>query len=151
MLDQICIFTKAGIVLWSKNFVKIKGKSPVAELVDILLQEQAGESTCTIRNYTLKWVRANKDGIEFFVVVVYSSLLTLSYVDDLLEAVKKNFLRQFEDDLKDNKCVAFEYDKEFDIILRAAETRNSEKKKNNKKSSNLVRRHICYACCIIYN
>ena len=135
MLDQVCIFTNAGIVLWSKNFVKIKGKEPVAELIDIILEEKAGDNTCSVRNFTLQWVRVNKNGIEFFIVVVYSSLLTLSYIHDLLEAVKKNFLRQFAEDLKDLNCISFEYDKDFDIILRAAEAKSSEEKKLKKLSN----------------
>lgn len=137
MLDQVCIFTKAGIVLWSKNFVKIKGKDPVAELIDIILEEKAGDNSCTVRNFTLQWTRINKPGIELFIVVVYSSLLTLSYTHDLLEATKKNFLRQFEEDLGDVKRLSFDYDRDFDIILRAAEAKSSEEKKM-KKSSNQV-------------
>ena len=137
MLDQICIFTKAGIVLWSKHFVKIKGNDPVADLIDILLEEKAGDNSCTLRNFTLKWVRVNKNGIEFFVVVVYSSVLTLSYVDDLLEAMKNSFLRRFLEELKDSSKVSFDYDDEFEIILRAAEAKNSLKK--NKSASKQVR------------
>ena len=127
-------------MLWSKTFVKIKGKDPVAELVDVLLEEKAGSSACTVGNSALKWTRLNKNGIEFFVVVVYSSVLTLAYVDDLLEAMKSGFFRRYEEELKDVKNVSFEYDEEFDIILRAAEAKNSASKKN-KQSAVQVTRH----------
>lgn len=148
MLDQVCIFTKAGIVLWSKTFVKMKGKNPVRELVNILLEEKAGDNTCVVKDHTLKWVRVNKNEVEFFIVAVYPSLLTLAYVDDLLEAMKKSFYRQFEDDLRDKKCIRMSYDKDFDIILRAAEAKSSEEKKMKKSSSQVC--NILFRFCTFF-
>lgn len=87
MLDHISIFTKTGIVLWSKTLCKLQG-NPVEELIDsVLLQEKGGEKSTILGPYRLKWDMINELDIVF--VVVCSKLLTLLYVDDLLLNMKK--------------------------------------------------------------
>jgi len=87
MLDHISIFTKTRIILWSRALCKLQG-NPVEELIDtVLLEEKGGERVASIGNYALKWTFINEMEIVF--VVVYSKLLTLMYVDDLLTMIKK--------------------------------------------------------------
>ena len=138
MLDHVCIFSKVGIVLWSKNFVKVKGKDPVVDLIDILLEEKAGGNAYSDKNYTLKWVKVNKYGTEYYIVVVQSSLIKLPYVDSLLDTVRKNFFEKFDSELKDEQCVAMNFDKEFNIILRAVEKKYTNEKKARNPSSQQV-------------
>ena len=87
MLDHISIFTKTGFILWSRTLCKLQG-NPVEELIDtILLEEKGGEKCTTLGQYSLKWALLNDIDIVF--VVVYSKLLTILYVDDLIANMKK--------------------------------------------------------------
>lgn len=89
MLDYVCIFNKAGIVLWSRELCKLNG-NPIEHLIsDVLLEEKGGDQCTMTGNYTLKWDFETYSGVELIFVVVYSKLLTLLYVDDLLTRMKK--------------------------------------------------------------
>ena len=82
MLDHISIFTRTGIILWSRTLCKLTG-NPIGELIDtVLLEEKGGERSTVLGQYALKWGFINE--IDLVFVVVYSKLLTLLYVDDLL-------------------------------------------------------------------
>ncbi len=87
MLDHISIITRTGIILWSRTLCKLQG-SPVDELIDtVLLEEKGGEKSAILGPYRLKWDMIYD--LDIFFVVVYSKLLTLLYVDDLLTNMKK--------------------------------------------------------------
>lgn len=127
MLDHISIFTKTGIILWSKTFCKLTG-NPVEELIDtVLLEEKGGDKSTVIGNYALKWTLANELDIVF--VVVYSKLLTLLYVEDLLSFMKKTFVSLFKESILKTKCVRVQFDAEFDKALNEAETIHMQNKK----------------------
>ncbi|CAM9860817.1 unnamed protein product, partial [Phaeothamnion confervicola] len=87
MLDQVCIFDKSGVVLWSKTMSKLKG-SPVNDLIkSVLLEERGGSASVTTDWYKLQWTLANE--LDFVVVVVYQKMLQLAYVDELLTRIKR--------------------------------------------------------------
>eukprot|EP01041_Mallomonas_annulata_P004144 gene4144-8240_t len=127
MLDHISIFTKTGIILWSRTLCKLQG-NPVEELIDtVLLEEKGGEKSATLGPYRLKWDLINE--IDVIFVVVYSKLLTLLYVDDLLSNMKKCFLTSFKEDAMKSTCIRIDFDAEFDRALNEAEIKNMQQKK----------------------
>lgn len=78
MLDHTCIFSKTGVVLWSKSWAKLKatvsGESPVSSLVrTVLLEDKGGASrNATIESYSLRWAFANE--FDLVIVVVYQKV-----------------------------------------------------------------------------
>lgn len=96
MLDHISVFSDTGLVLWSKTFCKVEG-APVENFIDtVLMEEKGGEKQTIIDKYSVKWSFANGAGFELVFVAIYSKLLTLLYIEDLLEAMKAAFLSKFE-------------------------------------------------------
>jgi hypothetical protein len=69
MLDQVLIFTRCGVVLWSKTFCKLKD-NPIEEFIStIIIPEKGGENLVSIGSYALKWVLSNTHGIDLIFVV----------------------------------------------------------------------------------
>lgn len=55
MLDHVSVFSKSGMVLWSRTMAKLKD-SPVDELVKtVLLEEKGGSNVATTEWYTLRY------------------------------------------------------------------------------------------------
>jgi signal recognition particle receptor subunit alpha len=93
MIDKFVIFSKTGIVLWSKMMCALKA-DPVENLVKtVLLEERSGGKRHQQDDYTLQWTFANEMDLVF--VVVYQKILTLMYIDDLLEQIKGSFMSKF--------------------------------------------------------
>lgn len=94
MLDLFTILTKGGYVLWQKTFAPING-SPVEDLIkNVLIEERAGTNSYTKDNYALKWTFANENDLVF--VVAHQKILQLTYIEELLETVKRLFVSSFE-------------------------------------------------------
>ncbi|CBJ30646.1 conserved unknown protein [Ectocarpus siliculosus] len=54
MLDHVSVFSKSGLVLWSRTMAKLKG-DPVDDLVkNVLLEERGGTNVATTEWYTLR-------------------------------------------------------------------------------------------------
>lgn len=64
MLDQFCIFSKGGAILWTWQLTALRG-SPVEALIrTCLLEERSGEKSFTYKpplgaSYTMKWILDN--------------------------------------------------------------------------------------------
>ena len=128
MLDHVSVFTKTGVVLWSRTMAKLKGTTnPVNTLIaDVLLEEKGGGTRShTIDQYTLRWRLVNE--LELVIVVVYQKILQLLYVDDLLEAVAREIVTRFGDGLRGNPSAGrvprLAFDEAFDRLQRDSETR----------------------------
>jgi signal recognition particle receptor subunit alpha len=95
MIDYFTIFNKRGIVLFSQQFSKLKG-NPIDKMIrDVLIEERSGENSFTSENYAMKWTFANEFDLIF--VAVYQRILSLLYIDELLEIVKKKFCELFKE------------------------------------------------------
>ena len=95
MIDKFVIFSKTGIVLWSKLLAPLKA-DPVSTLVKtVLLEERSGAKSHNLEDYTLQWTFANEMDLVF--VVVYQKILTLVYIEELLEKIKEQFANKFPD------------------------------------------------------
>lgn len=70
MLDKVLIFSRCGIVLWSKTFCKIV-ENPIDEFIStIIIPEKSGGNSCTIGSYSLKWTISNTHGVDLIFVVI---------------------------------------------------------------------------------
>ncbi|XP_057417390.1 uncharacterized protein LOC130711693 [Lotus japonicus] len=128
MLEQLLIFTRGGLILWSWGNA-LKG-SPIDTLIrSCLLEERSGAASYTHDSYSLKWTFHNDLGLVF--VAVYQRILHLLYVDDLLAAVKREF-SLIHDPSK--KTLYPDFDETFRQLKIEAEARAEDL----KKSSNAV-------------
>ncbi|KAF8780333.1 hypothetical protein HU200_001434 [Digitaria exilis] len=134
MLEELLIFTRGGLILWSScralGAAALKG-SPIDALIrSCLLEERSGDASFSQDNYALKWTFHNDLGLVF--VAVYQKILHLLYVDDLLAAVRREFAQIY-----DPKRTA--YDQDFTDIFRQlhleAEARAEEMKKSKQALS----------------
>jgi signal recognition particle receptor subunit alpha len=99
MLDEVAVFTRGGVVLWSRKLVSALSDDPVRRLVsEVLLLDKAGESSFHVNEYTLKWSFANELNLVF--VVVYLNFSSVFPVDALLDEFKNSFVSMFADLLK---------------------------------------------------
>jgi signal recognition particle receptor subunit alpha len=123
MLDLFTIITKGGFVLFQKTFTPING-SPVQDLIkNVLIEERAGTDSYSKDNYALKWTFANENDLVF--VVAYQKILQLTYIDELLETMKRMFISNFEG--VDDDYTSF--GPVFDKVLAQVE----EKSANNRQ------------------
>lgn len=138
MLEQLLIFTRGGLILWTCKEVSnaLKG-SPIDTLIrSCLLEERSGLPSYTYdapgASYTLKWTFHNELGLVF--VAVYQRILHLLYVDDLLNMVKREFSAVYDPCRTDYS--------DFDDIYRQlrleAEARAEEVKKSSKLGSKTI-------------
>ncbi|XP_017699081.2 signal recognition particle receptor subunit alpha-like [Phoenix dactylifera] len=134
MLEQLLIFTRGGLILWTYRELgnALKG-SPVDALIrSCLLEERSAETSFSYEapagggSYTLKWAFHNDLGLVF--VAVYQRILHLLYVDDLLAAVRREFSQIY-----DPKRTAYdEFDEIFRQLQKEAEARAEEMRKSKQ-------------------
>lgn len=129
MLEQLLIFTRGGLILWTCKEIgnALKG-SPIDTLIrSCLLEERSGAVSFNYdapgAAYTLKWTFHNDLGLVF--VAVYQRILHLLYVDDLLSMVKQSF-----SEIYDPKRMAYDdFDETFRQLRKEAEARAEELRK----------------------
>ncbi|TCD60922.1 hypothetical protein EIP91_009295 [Steccherinum ochraceum] len=159
MLDHCSISHKGGIVLWSRSFtpdasrVAASAASPVNSLVrEALIEGRTGEEKYEKDGYAVKWTFVND--LELIFVVAYQRILQLTYVDELLAALKTLFIKLFEPFLATflaslhavdtgkssegavswNFAKAFEnWDKLFDKLLASLEGKAAQDRKARAK------------------
>lgn len=69
MLDQVLIFARSGVVLWSKTFCKLK-ENPVDKFIStIVIPEKGGDHRIEIDQYQMKWVHSTSKEIDLFYLV----------------------------------------------------------------------------------
>ncbi|CAI9098812.1 OLC1v1035527C4 [Oldenlandia corymbosa var. corymbosa] len=132
MLEQLLIFTRGGLILWTcKELGNALKGSPIDTLIrSCLLEERSGAASYNYEvpggSYTLKWTFHNELGLVF--VAVYQRVLHLLYVDDLLEMVKQEFSKVYEP----KRMVYNDFDDVFQQLKKEAEDR-AEKAKKSKQ------------------
>nr|GAT59595.1 signal recognition particle binding protein [Mycena chlorophos] len=158
MLDYLSISHKGGIVLWSRAFtpdasqLASSAASPVNSLVrEALIEGRTTDEKYEKDGYAVKWTFVND--LELIFVVAYQRILQLTYVDDLLGALKTLFVKMFQPFLATfvaslhainagkatvvetasalNFADAFEgWDKIFDKLLRNLEDKAAQDRKS---------------------
>lgn len=101
MLDHCSISHKGGVILWSRSFTPAashaaaSAASPVNSLIrDALIDGRNSDETYEKDGYAVKWSFVND--LELIFVVAYQRILQLTYVDELLAALKTLFVKLFE-------------------------------------------------------
>ncbi|EIW85399.1 signal recognition particle binding protein [Coniophora puteana RWD-64-598 SS2] len=101
MLDHCSISHKGGFVLWSRSFTPevaqtaSSSSSPVNSLIrDALIEGRNADDKYDKDGYTVKWTFVND--LELIFVVAYQRILQLTYVEDLLAAIKTLFMKLYE-------------------------------------------------------
>lgn len=132
MLEQLLIFTRGGLILWTcKELGNALKGSPIDTLIrSCLLEERSGAASYNYdaagAAYTLKWTFHNELGIVF--VAVYQKILHLLYVDDLLSMVKREFSEIYDP----KRTLYNEFDDVFRQLRKEAEARAEEMKKSKQ-------------------
>ncbi|XVF89283.1 hypothetical protein PTKIN_Ptkin19aG0117600 [Pterospermum kingtungense] len=132
MLEQLLIFTRGGLILWTcKELGKALKGSPIHTLIrSCLLEERSGAASYNYdapgASYTLKWTFHNDLALVF--VAVYQHILQLLYVDDLLAKVRREFLEIYDP----KRTVYDDFDDIFRQLRREAEARAEEFKKSKQ-------------------
>ncbi|KAL5545243.1 hypothetical protein UlMin_009027 [Ulmus minor] len=132
MLEQLLIFTRGGLILWScKELGNALRGSPIDTLIrSCLLEERSGAASYNYdapgAAYTLKWSFHNDLGLVF--VAVYQRILHLLYVDELLAMVKREFSEIYDP----KRTVYDDFDETFRQLRKEAEARAEELKKTKQ-------------------
>ncbi|XP_077223217.1 uncharacterized protein LOC143856819 [Tasmannia lanceolata] len=132
MLEQLLIFTRGGLILWTcKELGNALKGSPIDTLIrSCLLEERSGAASYNYdapgAAYTLKWTFHNELGLIF--VAVYQRILHLLYVDDLLSMVKHEFSQLYDP----KRTVYADFDDAFRQLRKEAEVRAEEMKKTKQ-------------------
>ncbi|KAL3016308.1 hypothetical protein AAZX31_06G206300 [Glycine max] len=131
MLEQLLIFTRGGLILWTcKELGNALKGSPIDTLIrSCLLEERSGAAAYNYdapgASYTLKWTFHNDLGLVF--VAVYQRILHLLYVEDLLAMVKREFSQVY-----DPKTTAYpDFDETFRQLKMEALARTEDLKRSN--------------------
>ncbi|KAK6122316.1 hypothetical protein DH2020_043936 [Rehmannia glutinosa] len=132
MLEQLLIFTRGGLILWTcKELGNALRGSPIDTLIrSCLLEERSGAASYNYdapgASYTLKWTFHNELSLVF--VAVYQRILHLLYVDDLLSMIKQEFSAIY-----DPKRTSYDdFDDIFQQLKKEAEARAEEMKKSKQ-------------------
>lgn len=132
MLEQLLIFTRGGLILWTcKELGNALRGSPIDTLIrSCLLEERSGAASYNYdapgAAYTLKWTFHNELGLVF--VAVYQRILHLLYVDDLLAMMKQAF-----SEIYDPKRTEYsDFDEMFRQIRKEAEARADDLKRSKQ-------------------
>ncbi|KAJ7273230.1 signal recognition particle binding protein [Mycena rebaudengoi] len=158
MLDHCSISHKGGIVLWSRSFtpdashLASSSASPVNSLIrEALIEGRTTDEKYEKDGYAVKWTFVND--LELIFVVAYQRILQLTYVDDLLTALKTLFVKMFQPFLttfvaslhaiNSGKATVLEaasafsftdafdgWDKIFDKLLRSLEDKAAQDRKS---------------------
>ncbi|KAJ6296141.1 hypothetical protein OIU78_024055 [Salix suchowensis] len=130
MLEQLLIFTRGGLILWTcKELGNALKGSPIDTLIrSCLLEERSGAASYNYdapgaASYTLKWTFHNELGLVF--VAVYQRILHLLYVDELLAMVKRDFSAIYDP----KRVEYFDFDETFRQLRKEAEARVEELRK----------------------
>ncbi|KAI0312464.1 P-loop containing nucleoside triphosphate hydrolase protein [Amylostereum chailletii] len=101
MLDHCSISHKGGVVLWARSFTPAaqhlanSSASPVNSLIrDALIEGRTTEEKYEKDGYAVRWTFVND--LELIFVVAYQRILQLTYVEDLLAALKTLFVKLFQ-------------------------------------------------------
>ncbi|KAI5842953.1 signal recognition particle, alpha subunit, N-terminal-domain-containing protein [Morchella snyderi] len=126
-LDSFEIITTSGILLWSKKYAPVNPSVVNSFISDVLIEERVQPGTdgkyYKKDSYTLKWTTANDFGLIF--IAVYQSLLQLTWIDELLDTVKKLFTTLYGEQLKKPHTATIEchFDDYFNSRINELERR----------------------------
>ncbi|KAM9481126.1 signal recognition particle receptor subunit alpha isoform 1-T1 [Clarias gariepinus] len=140
MLDFFAIFSKGGIVLWYFQGAGVTESftGPVNALIrSVILQERAGNSPFCHNALNLKYKLDNE--FELVFVVGFQKILTLTYVDKLIDDVQLYFRDRYKNELEQQDALkfltnCFKFDEDFFRLLRLVEAESIAKPQKAMKT-----------------
>lgn len=124
MIEGVYIITQGGLCIWSSVTSQPRG-SPINALVQqIILEQKASAKSFAYESYTLKWNFINE--LDLMIVIVFQTILALTYVDELLEITHdkfKDYLASIHVSKTMLESVTFDFKSEFAKSQRACEER----------------------------
>ena len=136
MFDLVCIFTTGGVILFYKAFCALKFDIIDCLIKKVLLQEKTSEKSYLMEPYSVKWKKANE--FNLIIAAVYQELFQLTYVEDLLELIRDNYVKTIIPSLliKDNiyKKIT-DFDGNFEECMKKWE----DKKRKEEKKATMMR------------
>ncbi|CAG0917288.1 unnamed protein product [Notodromas monacha] len=136
MLDIFSIFTKGGIVLFCfNNLSNANHTTQFATIVNnfvktVLLQERTDKQALEHQGLRLQYKLDNE--FELVFIVAYQKFLQLSYVDKFLDDIQLEFRDKFLNQLQNRALSGFDFQKEFQFILKDVEERTKEETKSSR-------------------
>jgi len=132
MLDLFTIFSKGGIVLWYFQSTSQVFTPSVNALIKSIVLQERGADHFTHDSLALKYKLDNE--FELVFVVAYQKILQLSYVDKFLSTVQQEFRDKYKNDLQQGTISrSFDFEVNFDNILRNAENESKQEAKEKKQ------------------
>ncbi|KAJ4147771.1 hypothetical protein LMH87_002277 [Akanthomyces muscarius] len=131
MLDTFEIITTSGVVLWSRTYAPVNPSVINDFIADTFIEERhsgnvvrsaqsaSANPAYKTDHHTLKWTMVKELGVIF--VVVYRSLLHLSWVDKLVDNIRTIFVSLYGEQVKKPHTTLVEchgFDEYFDQQLR---------------------------------
>eukprot|EP00483_Globobulimina_turgida_P001767 UN01769 len=119
MISKVAVFHRGGAVLWRSDeenddlndkttltggeedtsSLSASSYDAINKLIQtILLSDKTASDSMIYDSFTLKWTFANNLDLVF--VAVYFSFQKLLYVDDLLQTIKNEFIKMFNQSLQ---------------------------------------------------
>eukprot|EP00483_Globobulimina_turgida_P005870 UN05880 len=121
MISKVAVFHRGGAVLWRSgsgsgsdvsdgsdeedddDINDMSSYNAINKLIQsILLSDKSASDSMIYDSLTLKWTFTNNFDLVF--VAVYFSFQKLLYVDDLLQTLKNEFIKMFNQSLKGGIC-----------------------------------------------
>ncbi|CAB3405877.1 unnamed protein product [Caenorhabditis bovis] len=123
MIELFSIFSKGGIVLWSYQAGDHNFTETINNFIrEVLMQERGNTLQFKDNNYTMKFHLDNE--LDIIYLVVYQTIVQLSYTDKLLTLVTESFRSDFYKELQDKSALYTNtdelfssYDKTFQNVL----------------------------------
>ncbi len=133
MLAEFIIFSRTGLIFWSKGDTVLRG-NPVEDFIkNVILESKVNATSYSTDSYTLKWTLANetKPGLVF--LCIYSKSLQLPWATDLLELAKTRFIKQHGKSLRVENCpLAFDFEKIMHKAMGVRPTYENNVNQNNQ-------------------
>lgn len=133
MFDLVCIFTTGGVILFYKAFCVLKFDILDFLIKKVLLQEKSSENSYSLEPYTVKWRLVND--FNLIITAVYQELFHLTYVEELLELVKDNYVKTMIPTILIHDNIFRNipnFEEKFDECMKKWE---DQKRKSEKKAS----------------
>ncbi|KAJ1065677.1 hypothetical protein K5549_007672 [Capra hircus] len=127
MLDFFTIFSKGGLVLWCFQGMSVPPTFPLLDpswVSTLFSQERGGNNSFTHEALTLKYKLDNQ--FELVFVVGFQKILTLTYVDKLIDDVHRLFRDKYRTEIQQQSALSllngtFDFQNDFLRLLREAE------------------------------
>ncbi|PQK15303.1 hypothetical protein BB8028_0005g08170 [Beauveria bassiana] len=139
MLDTFEIITTSGVVLWSRTYAPVNPSVINDFIADTFIEERhsgnvvrsaqsaSANPAYKTDHHTFKWTMVKELGVIF--VVVYRSLLHLSWVDKLVDNIRTIFVSLYGEQVKKPHTTLVEchgFDEYFDQQLRELDRSSSK-------------------------